>query len=118
MISAIFPTSIVPLSIFISLAGLYDVTFTKSKYVKSPVSTRFIISAGKAVSNPIIPFGAFDNSCAFSSSECGAWSVIMQSIVPSFSPSIIANLSFFSLSGGFIFAFVPLLFTSSTVNVK
>ena len=82
------------------------------------MSIKFIISQDKAVSNPMIPFGLSAKLFAFSSSECGAWSVIMQSIVPSFNPSIIANLSFSSLKGGFIFAFVPFLRTSSTVNEK
>jgi len=81
VISATFPFSITPLSIFINLAGLYEVNFTNSRYVKSPVSIRFIISAGNAVSNPIIPFGAFAKPCPFSSLLCGAWSVIIASIV-------------------------------------
>ena len=84
----------------------------------SPVSTKFIISAGSAVSNPIIPFGASAKPLVFSSSACGAWSVIIASIVPSFNPSIIAFRSFSSLRGGFIFAFTPDFKTSSTVNVK
>ena len=40
-------------------------------------------SAGKAVSSPITPFGAASNGTSFSPGACGAWSVAMQSIVPS-----------------------------------
>lgn len=71
-----------PLSIFNNFAGLYDISLHISKYVILPVFTSAVIVAGSAVSNPIIPFGAEANPFAFSSSACGAWSVIIASIVP------------------------------------
>ena len=42
-----------------------------------------LTTAAKDVSNPVKPFAAQQNSTSFSSYACGAWSVIMASIVPS-----------------------------------
>ena len=46
-----------------------------------------VITAAKDVSRPLKPLGAQQNSWSFSSYACGAWSVIIASIVPSFKPS-------------------------------
>ena len=51
------------------------------------------VSNGKAVSLPTMPNGALVIGCAFSSLACGAWSVAIQSIVPSNNPSNNASLS-------------------------
>ena len=50
-----------------------------------------------------MPIGACSNGTSFSSRACGAWSVAMQSIVPSRRPSISAWRSSSVRSGGFIF---------------
>ena len=52
-------------------------------------------------SRPIMPGDASANSQSFSSGECGAWSVAMQSMVPSASASRSASTSSSSRSGGF-----------------
>ncbi len=51
-----------------------------------------------------MPIGASSNATSFSSRACGAWSVAMQSMVPSRSPSISACRSSSVRSGGFIFS--------------
>ena len=52
----------------------------------------------------MVPIGACSNGTSFSSRACGAWSVAMQSIVPSRKPAISACRSSSSRSGGFIFS--------------
>ena len=59
-------------------------------------------SAAKAVSRPVTPIAACSKGTSFSSASCGAWSVAMQSIVPSRRPSISAWRSASVRSGGFI----------------
>jgi hypothetical protein len=49
-----------------------------------------------------MPFAAASNSRSFSTAECGAWSVAMQSMVPSARPSRTARTSSAERSGGFI----------------
>ena len=51
-----------------------------------------------------MPIGASSNGTSFSSWACGAWSVAMQSIVPSLRPAISAWRSSSERSGGFIFS--------------
>ena len=51
-----------------------------------------------------MPIGASSKGTSFSSRACGAWSVAMQSIVPSFRPAISAWRSASERSGGFIFS--------------
>ena len=60
-------------------------------------------TAANDVSSPVVPIGASSNGTSFSSRACGAWSVAMQSIVPSRRPSISACRSDSVRSGGFIF---------------
>ena len=69
--------------------------------VKTPVFTSAVYAAANDVSIPMEPFGACRKS-AFSAGVCGAWSVAMTSIVPSFTASIIARRSFSLRSGGFM----------------
>ena len=59
-------------------------------------------TAANAVSRPITPFGAASNGTSFSCARCGAWSVAMQSSVPSASASISAARSAAERNGGFI----------------
>ena len=54
-----------------------------------------------AVSSPSIPGGAWSNGASFASWVCGAWSVAMQSIVPSARPARTAATSASVRSGGF-----------------
>ena len=66
-----------------------------------------------------MPIGACSNGTSFSSRACGAWSVAMQSIVPSRRPSISARRSSSSRSGGFIFRRVSSRSrTASCVSVR
>ena len=58
--------------------------------VRCPLRTRFVMPRAIAVSSPMMPLGASANGLAFSSAECGAWSVAMMSIAPSFRPSMMA----------------------------
>ena len=58
------------------------------------------------------------NGTSFSSSECGAWSVATQSIVPSRRPSISAWRSSSVRSGGFILKRESRLRTASSVSVR
>ena len=51
-----------------------------------------------------MPIGASSKGTSFSSRACGAWSVAMQSIVPSRRPAISAWRSSSARSGGFIFS--------------
>ncbi len=67
-----------------------------------PGTTRSVWIAAKAVSSPVTPIAALSNGTSFSSFACGAWSVAMQSIVPSRRPSISAWRSASVRSGGFI----------------
>ena len=67
---------------------------------RMPFSTRPSMS-GRQSSRPIIPGAASASSQSFSSGECGAWSVAMQSIVPSASAARSASTSSVSRSGGF-----------------
>ena len=53
-----------------------------------------------AVSRPTMPKAAWSNSSCFSCVACGAWSVAMQSIVPSASASMSASRSASVRSGG------------------
>ena len=118
VISASYPSFNCPfVSNFNSLAGVYEVRRTRSKYPICFGSIKFVILAASAVSNPIIPFGAWLSGFCFSSSLCGAWSVMIASMVPSCKPFMIASLSSSSLSGGFILALVPDSNTSSTVKL-
>ena len=75
---------------------------TISSSATTPGSTRPCTSAGKAVSRPITPFGAAGNGTSFSAGWCGAWSVAMQSIVPSRRPSMSACRCGSAASGGLI----------------
>ena len=67
-----------------------------------PVRTRWVWQAANAVSSPVTPKGASSNGTSFSSAAWGAWSVAMQSRVPSASAAISASRSDSSRSGGFI----------------
>ena len=53
-----------------------------------------------------MPKAAWSYSTFLSSTVCGAWSVAMQSIVPSRSPSSTASRSDSDRSGGFILVLV------------
>ena len=75
--------------------------------------------AAKAVSRPVTPIAALSKGTSFSSLACGAWSVAMQSIVPSRSPSISAWRSASERSGGFILKRIgSRLRTSSSVRQR
>ena len=69
-----------------------------------PGTTSSVWTAANAVSSPVVPIGASSHGTSFSSRACGAWSVAMQSIVPSRRPSISAWRSASPRSGGFIFS--------------
>ena len=69
-----------------------------------PGRTSSVWTAANAVSSPVVPIGASSHGTSFSSRACGAWSVAMQSIVPSRRPSISAWRSASPRSGGFIFS--------------
>ena len=73
---------------------------------------------GKAVSSPVTPIGASSNGASFSSRECGAWSVAMQSIAPDRRPSISASRSRWARSGGFILNRGSRERTASSVSVR
>ena len=66
----------------------------------------------------MVPIGACSKATSFSSRACGAWSVAMQSIVPSRRPSMSALRSVSVRSGGFIFMRVSRPATSSSVSVR
>ena len=63
---------------------------------------------GKGVAALLDRLGAATSAkvVSLSSSECGAWSVAMQSMVPSASPAFTASTSPAVLNGGFIFVLV------------
>ena len=84
----------------------------------SPGSTRCVCTAANAVSSPVTPIGATSNGCSFSSRECGAWSVAMQSIVPLRSASISAWRSLSVRSGGFILKLASSERTASSVRQR
>ena len=82
-------------------AGRTLIFSMSSVNVKTPVFTSAVYAAANDISIPMEPFGACRKS-AFSSGVCGAWSVAITSIVPSFTASIIARRSFSLRSGGFM----------------
>src|SRR5437764_3088155 len=71
-------------------AGPVDSRSSRVSSFTRPGSTRYVWSAANAVSSPVTPNGAASNGTSFSSRECGAWSVAIAAIVPSFSASISA----------------------------
>ncbi len=71
--------------------GLRSCARRSARARRTPGSTSPCTSAGKAVSSPITPLGAAGNGTSFSAGWCGAWSVAMQSIVPSSKPSMSAS---------------------------
>jgi uncharacterized protein (DUF2236 family) len=60
-----------------------------------------VSARARAVSRPSIPGGASSKGCSFASGVCGAWSVAMQSMVPSARPALTAATSAGVRSGGF-----------------
>ena len=75
-------------------------------------------TAANAVSSPVVPIGASSHGTSFSSRACGAWSVAMQSMVPSRRPSISAWRSASPRSGGFIFSRVSSREASTSSSVS
>ena len=65
-----------------------------------------------------MPNGARSSSSIFFSRACGAWSVAMQSMVPSTSPSMIASTSAAVRSGGLILKLESKPRRLSSVSVK
>src|SRR2546423_2711318 len=86
-------------------AGPVDIRSSSVSSLTRPGSTRYVWSAAKAVSSPVTPNGAASNGTSFSSRECGAWSVAIAAIVPSFSASISAARSCSVRRGGVVFLF-------------
>ena len=72
----------------------------------SPGSTSSVSTTARAVSSPVVPGGAWSNSCSFSSGACGAWSVATASTVPSPSPARSASRCSAVRSGGLTRRFV------------
>ena len=68
-------------------AGRVESSATSSGSETRPAPTRRSRQSGTAVSSPTMPKAAWSYSTFLSSTVCGAWSVAMQSIVPSRSPS-------------------------------
>jgi hypothetical protein len=81
-----------------------------------PGSTKSLYTRRSAVSRPTTPKGARSNSLSFSAGVWGAWSVAMQSSVPSTRPSTIAWRSPSQRSGGFILALALNFAAASAVN--
>ena len=80
-------------------SGMYKNAFTCG----IPGSTRYVYTAASEVSSPVMPKAEPSSPFAFSSALWGAWSVMMQSMVPSFIPFTSSSLSSALLMGGFIF---------------
>ena len=75
---------------------------TRCGMLKTPGRTSSVYRTGNAVSSPTIPMALPRSPFDFSSALCGAWSVAIMSIVPSFIPSMSASLSRSDRMGGFI----------------
>src|SRR5437867_318345 len=73
-----------------------------------------VLTAVKAVSNPIIPFLAYSNSQVLLSQSCGRWCVAMQSTKPFFTASLNAIISALERKGGFTFKLVSYSCRSSS----
>ena len=65
--------------------ALVEKTATDGKVLIDAVNPKVLSEAGVEFA---MPKGAFSHPCDFSSSVCGAWSVAIMSIVPSFNASI------------------------------
>ena len=75
-------------------------------------------SSPNEVSNPIIPYFAWMKSIFLSSFSWGVWSVVITSIIFSFSAFISALLSFKERNGGKTLYLVSKLFTQLSVRNK
>src|SRR5437763_3812362 len=85
-----------------SCAGSRERRATSVPSGRRPGRTRRSRSTETAVSSPTTPNAAWSNSPSFSASAWGAWSVAMQSIVPSARASTSASTSRLVRSGGAI----------------
>ena len=65
-----------------------DIRSTTRARSRTPGRIRSVWIAANAVSRPVTPIAACSNGTSFSSGWCGAWSVAMHSIVPSFLSAI------------------------------
>ena len=96
-----------------TLRGFTHMTSTRRCQLILPEATRCVSMSGRLVSRPTTPNGAISNSHSFSWRACGAWSVTMQSIVPSTMPARSAAASSAVRRGGFILRFVSYVSSSA-----
>ena len=100
------------------MAGFRLIFSMSCGMVRTSSRTRLVTPRASAVSRPMMPLGASVSGFAFSSALCGAWSVAMISMTPSFKPRRISCLSSRVRSGGFIFARVPCFKTALSSRLK
>src|SRR5256712_3993141 len=116
--SAGAPTASVPPGRLSSRAGSRLQRAISVASGRSPGRTSRSSTTATAASSPTTPKAARSNSPSFSESACGAWSVAMQSTVPSASASISASTSRLVRSGGAIFVFGSQVLTASSVSTR
>src|SRR5712692_741523 len=114
--SAGAPAARLPPGRFKSRAGAGESRWTSVGRSIRPPRTSRSRRSGTAVSSPTTPLAQAPNSSSFSERACGAWSVAMQSTVPSRRPSSTASMSRLVRSGGAIFMLGSYSRTASSVS--
>src|SRR6266849_11131246 len=116
VMSAGAPAARLPPGRFRSRAGAGESRWTSVGRSIRPPRTSRSSRRGTAVSSPTTPLAQAPNSSSFSERACGAWSVAMQSTVPSRRPSSTASISRLVRSGGAIFMLGSYSRTASSVS--